>query len=138
MLRPNLKLHGFLIEHSSVALLLERGGGGIEGRQRERMEEVKGRLDRHCHGGAEYGFSFFRGCHCLCESAIEDGEYLPHDVVEDDAAAKSRLGDSGDASRFVECAVVRAQRALGPALKAGDKPLLEPDRLVNRIVMALL
>src|SRR5260370_14525402 len=101
------------------------------------MTEMIGRLDRHRQGGTEHRLCYCGGLHCLCVSSIEDGEYLLHDVREDDAAAKGRLDDDGKTSRFIECAVVEAQRVFGSTLKARDKLVLQPNRLENGIVVAL-
>src|SRR5260370_40119320 len=101
------------------------------------MREMIGGLDRHRHRGAEHRLCFCGGLHCLFVSSIEDGEYLLHDMIEDDAAAKGRFDDDGKASRFIECAVVEAQRVIGSTLKARDKLLLQPNRLENGIIVAL-
>ena len=75
---------------------------------------------------------------CLVVTAVQDGEYLLHDMVEHDAAAEGRPGDRGQGSSFVEAAVVEGERILGLPLQARDKSLLEPDGFVDRVVAALL
>src|SRR5262249_11742075 len=75
---------------------------------------------------------------CLGMATVEEGGVLFHDVVEDDAAAEGRLRDGGDASRLVEAAVLQAERIGGSSLEARRELLLEPDGLVDRVVVALL
>ena len=137
MMLPILEHLHFIAEQSPILRLLGRRCIGIEGCQRQSVNEVMGRLDRHGHGGAEHGFGAAGGRHCLLAIAIQERKYLLHDVVEDDAATERRFGDGLEAGGFAEIAVVEDERIAGSALQAGDESLLDPDRLVNRIVATL-
>src|SRR5438132_11870469 len=91
-------------------LPLRAGCGRMESNQRERVDEVVGRLDRHGHGGAEHGLRPLRALEGFGMAPMNEGEDLLHDVVEHDAAAERRLRDPGYTSTLDEPAVLEAHR----------------------------
>src|SRR6266436_490722 len=110
----------------------------MESSERERVDEMVGGLDRHGHGGGEHGLRPHRARERLRMAPMDERQDLLHDVVEDDAAAERRLRDPGDARRLVEAALLQAERILRSSLEARHELLLEPDGLVDRLVVTLL
>src|ERR1700683_5034549 len=69
---------------------------------------------------------------------MNEGQDLAHNAIEDNSAAEGCLYDHGEAGLFIEQAVLEAHRIPCPPLQAGNELLLEPDCLVDSVVVALL
>src|ERR1700728_4172373 len=110
MVRPKLELLELCFKALPIILLLLGGSRRKQRGQCERIKELIGRLDRHAHYRTKDWLRPDGQVQRLLIPPVEESEYLSHDVVEDDTAAEVSLLDGRKASRFVELAVVEAQR----------------------------
>src|SRR4029077_14261447 len=69
--------------------------------------------------------------------AVNEGENLLHDVIEDDPASERGLGDGRDTGGLVEGTGLHAKAVRRFALEASSKLLLQAYRLVYWPVVAL-
>src|SRR3954468_15114434 len=96
-----------------------------------------GRLDGGCPRSIKHRLRQLRGLQRLNMPAVQERQDLPHNPMEDKAAAERGLVDRGERRRFVESRRVERERITCPSLQARDELLLEFDGLVYRVDVAL-
>ncbi len=134
---PELELLQLRGEALRQLLLPRRRGLRMERGQRQREVEVVGGLDRQRQHRGHYLRGALGGLQRLFVAAQEERRHLLDDVVDGQAAAEGRLGDPADGSGLVEGAALQSRGRERLTLQAHDELLLEPNRLIHRVVVAV-
>src|SRR4051794_21597788 len=96
-----------------------------------------GRLDGGRPRSIKHRLRQLRGLQSLNMPAVQERQDLPHDPMEDKAAAKGSLVNRGERGAFVESARVEREWIACPPLQASNELLLEFDRLTHGLDVAL-